>query len=274
MTDYHIHSIYSDGWYTPEEVLKKADSLGLEIIATTDHDTVAAIPEFMEVAKKYPNIKVIAGCEFSCTPPPNIRYTQLHILALDIKNFTSIEKYTKKLEEKSFRLAKSCVEFSKRFNIDTTFEDIIKSNVGTFTGIDYIRYLAANSSLNINEAYNIYVHGGDFFDVYDYTSPKEEVLEIIRESGAKSVLAHPYRLGMDNEELKDFVKELVDLGLDGIECYHNDHTGEEIEYYLGLAKEFNLIVTGGSDFHGDFGGIEIGHYVTNGEKFKLPSLYF
>jgi histidinol phosphatase-like PHP family hydrolase len=87
MTDYHIHSIYSDGWYTPEEVLKKADSLGLEIIATTDHDTVAAIPEFMEVAKKYPNIKVIAGCEFSCAPPPNPspKPNQLHILALENK---------------------------------------------------------------------------------------------------------------------------------------------------------------------------------------------
>ena len=79
---------------------------------------------------------------------------------------------------------------------------------------------------------------------------KKDSIELIKSAKGKASLAHPYSLKLHGQELEDFVSELVDYGLDGIEVYHSNHTPEMIEEYLRLANKFNLLITGGSDYHG------------------------
>ncbi|GMO61592.1 MAG: PHP domain-containing protein [Rickettsiales bacterium] len=273
MSDFHIHSIYSDGGYTIKKIVEKAKQLDLKAIALTDHDTIDGVASFLEYAKEQ-KITAISGCEFSGKPPYNPDYTELHILAYNFKNLAPVYDFMKLLKEKSFEYAKNCVFDAQQKGIDVDFERIIADNVGIFTCIDYVKYLIKIKAIKTTqEGYDKFIHNNK--TLIDIVSPREEIMQVINESGAISVLAHPFKLKMNNDDLRIYVKELVNLGLNGIEVWHNGHTKENIAFYRELAKEFGLIETGGSDFHDDDGrGNEIGHYVSEGKKYKLDLKLF
>jgi predicted metal-dependent phosphoesterase TrpH len=258
--DLHTHSIYSDGNLSPTELLQKASDIGLSVIALTDHDTTSGLTEFLESAKNFPNIRAIAGCEFSCESP-----FELHILALNIKNIERMSSYTK-LDEMSFKYAKAAVDYLNNIGIKTTFEELIKDNVGSFTSADIVKYAIKKKIVKTNwEGYDNFIIGNEFLDKYEIRKPIDEVLKIILDANAIPVLAHPKRTKLKYNELKALLKKLVDMGLQGLECYYSKHDDNDIETYLSLAKEFGLVVSGGSDFHGD-GRVEIGAGSTNGRK--------
>ena len=100
----------------------------------------------------------------------------------------------------------------------------------------------------------------------------EECIKLIKDAGGISVLAHPNQLKMDNEELEETIKNMIDCGLDGIEVYHSGHTKEETKRYLELSKKYNLLVSAGSDYHGKMvkPDVEIG--VTSSGKIKKLTL--
>ncbi|MDR1498977.1 MAG: PHP domain-containing protein [Rickettsiales bacterium] len=259
MVDLHTHSIFSDGYLSPTELLQKASDNGLSALALTDHDTTSGLAEFLESSKKFPNIKAIPGCKFSCISP-----FELHILAINIKNIDKISKYTKKIDEQGFIYAKEKVEYLNNIGIDATFEELTKGVVGSFRPDNIVRYLIKKGIVKTEqEGYHDYKH----IIGHEIRNPANEVIETILSADAIPILAHPKRTKLKNDEIRVFLKELVNLGLKGIECYHSRHEDEEIEFYLGLAKEFGLVVSGGSDFHGD-GRVEIGTGSKN--KRKIP----
>ncbi|MDR3289953.1 MAG: PHP domain-containing protein [Rickettsiales bacterium] len=246
MKDLHVHSHYSDGGFSPTEILKKADEAGLNTIALVDHDTITGINEFLESGKVYPHIKKIVGCEFSA-----IASHELHILALDVKNLNYMREWTSELDTLSFEYAKAAAIYLNKIGIKTIYEDLIKDNIGSFGCLDITKYLVKRGiESDPITAYNKYIEKNEFLDKYDLKQTKEKIIPKIIEADGVSVLAHPKRTGFfDKTEFKKFLKSLVDLGLQGLECYYSTHTLEEVEFYLKCAKDFKLVVSGGSDFH-------------------------
>jgi predicted metal-dependent phosphoesterase TrpH len=247
MIDLHTHSIFSDGWKTPTELVQRANGLGVNFMALTDHDTVDGIPEFLEAAKNYKNFTPIVGCELTAGG----EYDPLHILALNIKDIKKISQYTEKIRLLRLDCMKERIKLLQKAGVNINFDEVAKATVGVFMKEDLMRLMVKKGIANsILECKTYFAEGGvAYFDNKELFPDKREIIENILDAEAIPVLAHPCKLEIDGDKLHDFVKELVDMGLKGIECYHSKHTEQQIQEYLGLAREFNLIITGGSDYH-------------------------
>lgn len=271
MIDLHTHSIYSDGLFTPSELIKKAYEKGVKVIALTDHDTIDGIPEFLETSDQYDDLKPVIGCEISS------RFTEdsdVHILALNIKDLNKISEYANGTNElRRERIRQSIKTLQKHgYNINYE-EDIIKKDYGSLTDRDLTDILLKKGFMNDRkEAKALVTKGGiAYHPMYAYFPNVIDSLKTISDSDAISVLAHPHTLKLNDEDLVTYIKNLVDNGLRGIECYHSNSTLEQTEFYKQLAKKFNLIVTGGSDHHGKPDETHKEFGMSNRLQQKIPS---
>jgi predicted metal-dependent phosphoesterase TrpH len=264
MIDLHTHSIFSDGNKTPAELVERANAIGVRTMALTDHDTVDGIPEFLATAKKYPDFRPIIGCEISAGG----EYDPLHILALNIKDVGVIAKYTAKIRKIRLECMKERIGLLQKAGIDITFGEVLKETVGTFTKVDLMRVMIKRRiATDVAECKTYFAEGGVAnFDNSELFPDRNEIVEAIINAKAIPVLAHPYKLKIDGEKLRNFVKELIGKGLMGIECYHSNHTAEQTQQYLNLAKEFNLIISGGSDYHAKEGETKELGFTSTGVK--------
>jgi predicted metal-dependent phosphoesterase TrpH len=251
MIDLHTHSVYSDGYFTPEEVVEKAYNKGVRTLALSDHDTLQQVPDFLEAAKKYPALKPIIACETSS------RYElddekEVHILALGVKNLDILEQHIKKARFIRNAAVIERIKLLQQNGYDINFDEVILSCKGTFTN-EHIKRILYTKKLvpDVSEKLSFFKSGGIArCCVYPQFPNSKETIEAINASGAISVLAHPYKFELNDEDLTKYVKELTSYGLKGIEAYHSNQTLKETVFYLELAKKFNLFVSGGSDHHG------------------------
>jgi len=248
MIDLHMHSTFSDGSLTPAELVRKGHSLGLSAMALTDHDTIDGVSEFLEEISKFPGMIGITGSELSA------RYEggNLHILALNIKDIAVFSKFMQELKEIRKVFMENLIDYLKGFGFDIDYNRLKKFKpFGSLVRFDIIKFLMNDGQLvgDFMENYNKYFekHLPECCKRKD--PEKENIIENILKADAIPVLAHPCQLKLNDDDLHDYIKSLVDIGLKGIECYHSDHTKDQIEKYLKFAKEFNLIITAGSDFH-------------------------
>ncbi len=245
--DLHTHSHFSDGSMSPTEVVKLAKESGLRAISLTDHDTIDGLDEFMEAGKEY-GIETIPGIEFSV-----VSTGETHILGynIDYKQpdfFNALDRVKKLRLENNKRTEESL----KKLGFDVTVEDVRKiSPVGNIGRAHFARVMADKGyASSVKEAFSLYLDKGKpGYNSLRLLTP-EDAIKLIKNAGGKAYLAHLHLTKMQGEELDNYVKSLKDAGLDGIEGYYTEYTDEMEKEYQDLAKKYNLLLSGGSDFHG------------------------
>lgn len=260
-SEIHMHSIFSDGEFAPAELIGIGKQNGVGIMALTDHDTFAGLPEFMDAAKDS-GIFAFPGIEITV----QYRNFNLHLLSY-FKSLESVlsalwnrvEKMKEAREERMHELiAKINEVIPERFRGAVTFDNVKKASEGVLARPHLAREMARLGIVKTtNEAFDKYL--------VKYNIEKEnlqiaEALSMVRESKGVPVIAHPgertYSLynpekGRKQEDVPGMVEELKAQGLLGLECIYPRHekTGK-VQYFLDLADEYGMIPTGSRDFHG------------------------
>ncbi|HOJ37621.1 MAG TPA: PHP domain-containing protein [Ignavibacteriales bacterium] len=242
--DLHIHTTFSDGFYSPFQIIDLAKQNDLSIISITDHDTVDAYlkTDVIDYAKKL-NIEIIPGLEIST----DYEGEEMHILGyfIDLHNEELINFLEYISKERVERIKKITKKLQKN-GINVTFEDVLENNVSKTLGRPHIANIMLKKGYvkDITEAFN--KHLGMHCYAYEprvHVSPKVAI-DYIHNSGGIAILAHPNRMK------EDYIKYLIDSQIDGFEFIHPSHNSHITHHYYYLAENYYLIATGGSDFHG------------------------
>jgi len=248
--DLHSHSTASDGTLAPAHVVQLAHERGLSALALTDHDTVAGIGEAAEEARRL-NIDFVPGIEISAEyPHPGT----LHLLGYGVDpDSLALRDLTQTLLEGRDNRNPRIIAKLKDLGVHISMDEVEAQAGGNVIGRPHIAAILMRKGYvnSIKQAFDKYLAPGGlaYFDK-ERLSPKRAV-EMIRESGGVPVLAHPVQLRTDNgAQLERVVKDLIDLGLQGLEVIHSDHDAKLVAKFTALADRFGLLKTGGSDFHG------------------------
>lgn len=251
MIDLHCHSTASDGSYSPKELVKMAEKLGITHFALTDHDTTDGIDEFINTES---DIKTIPGIEISVEIPKG----ELHIVGLfiDVNN-----KELKDMEEevKYYRIKrneKMLAGLSKLVKKNVKISDLISNPNGQLGRPHVARYLLKNNVVSsIQEAFDKYLQNGAPLAYKKQQVEVEKALNVIKNAGGLSFVAHPYTLKLSDEELLSLMQKYKKIGLDGIEAFSSHNPEDKKNIYVSIAKDTGLLVSGGSDFHGENGKV-------------------
>jgi transcription antitermination factor NusB len=241
--DLHVHTICSDGTFYPEEVIKEAARIGLKTVAITDHDTTDGVrPAQLEGEKR--DVNVIPGVEVSGYIHP----FEIHILGLfiDINDSNLVEKLIQLREERVGRIS-TIVEKLRGLNVNIETAEILNLAGGSPPGRMHVAEVLVKRgySSSVTEAFARYISDDGPAYVPKLSLTPQQAIELIHGAGGVSVYAHPGLGERDN-----LIPFLVENGLQAIEVYYPSHTPETVEKYLRIAKEYDLAVAGGSDFHG------------------------
>lgn len=246
--DLHVHSTYSDGTLTPEELVILAKKQGLSAMALTDHDTVIGVKEAMEAGKKY-NLEIVPGIELSSVYGTK----EIHILGLyvDYKDTAFNEELENLRIIRNERNLKIINRF-KEIGIEISFDEM-KQLYGNavITRAHFADYLLAKGYIkNRSEAFERYIgENGPCYMPREKLTP-EQTIHLITQAGGIAILAHPTLYHLGDSEMNKLISSLCRSGLKGIEAIYSTYTmGEEI-YIRKLARENHLIISGGSDYHG------------------------
>ncbi len=241
--DLHIHSNFSDGLLSPEEIVRKARDSGLSAISITDHDIVDGIDSAIAEGEKL-GIKVIPGIEFTTDLPD----TEIHILGyfIDYKAKWLKELLLKIREDRVNRIYKTADKL-KALGIDIAAKDVLALAEKGSVGRPHVaRILVEKGAVkSVQEAFNKYLNCGAPAYVPHFRLTPVEAVKTIVKAGGIAVYAHPAVSDKD-----DMIPELVAAGLGGIEVYYGKHSDAQVKHYRSLAKKYGLLMTGGSDFHG------------------------
>ena len=254
--DLHIHSTASDGTLTPTEIVQTAlKSTKSEkdpiVIALTDHDTVAGVSEFLKEAKKNKErVTAIPGVEIST----NYHGVEIHILGynVDPENKELLEQLKICRESRDGRNEKIISRLQAE-GFQITMEDIKPEDPNETIARPHIakQLMKKKYVSSVKEAFDKYLAEGRSFYVERIMPTPQEAIRLIKNSGGTPVLAHlMYYKKLNAAEKEVLVSELKEAGLEGIEAYYNTYTPVEEEYVSSLAKQNALLLTGGTDFHG------------------------
>ena len=245
--DLHTHSVFSDGTYTPSELIAEAKRLGL-IVALTDHNTTAGLPEFMDAAQKL-GVTAVPGVEFST----EYNGKELHLLGFFVlpEHYAAVERMVK---EQHVLKESSNMELVERLNQAGYLIDYAKVKGRNPDGNANRAHMAAQLLeqgyvTSIREAFDTILSDNGGF----YLPPSRlQLIDVIRELrriGVLPVLAHPLQ-ELTEPELRELLSHAIEAGLAGLETMHSSYTPEMISLAEKIAAEFNLLPSGGSDFHG------------------------
>jgi hypothetical protein len=241
--DLHLHTLFSDSTYTPEELVKETKKAGLSCIALTDHDTAAGIEPTQEAARGK-DIELLPGVELTS----EYDGLEIHILGylINYRDKELIERLDflkKNRVERAYKILDKLKNIGMELNPEEVFAI---AKLGTVGRLHIARAMLKKGFVgSISEAFYKYI--GDKCPAYicGFKLSPSEAIKLIREADGIPVLAHPYSMNR-NELIPEFVAE----GLMGLEVYYPEHTQSMVNFYLNLAQKYNLLVTGGSDCHG------------------------
>lgn len=248
MIDLHLHTTASDGEYNPKDVIKLAKENGVDTVAIADHDTVAGLEEAIEEGKKI-GVEVISAVELNA----NVEKGKMHILGyyIDYKDAEFVKAMESLKKDREDRNNEFIDEFHKQ-NVNITLEQVKKYAIGSIIAKPHFaRALYDNGYIkDIEEAYTNYFNVPPMKNIKRQSITPKQAIELIKNAGGIAVIAHPVTLKLDDNELDEKIKELKKYGLDGMECYNNIHTKEDIAKLKEIANKNNMLITAGSDFHG------------------------
>ena len=241
--DLHLHTLFSDGTFTPEELVLRAQKAGLACIALTDHDSVEGC-ERAATACAAVQMDFIAGSELTAEH----KDTEVHILGyfLDIKNKVLLDRIAEFQSVRQSRIHEMVAALNK-LGIPLKVEAVFALANCKSPGRPHVARAMVKEKLidNLDEAFEKYLKKGKPAWVPKTKMSALEAVELIHQAGGLAVMAHP---GLNRTD--DIIPDLVKAGLDGIECFHTKHSTVMSERYLEIAEKYNLLVTGGSDCHG------------------------
>ena len=240
--DLHLHTNHSDGTFTPEEVVRRAEEKGLTVISITDHDSVGGIEAARKAAAG--RIEILPGVEMTAA----FGRREIHILGYGIHfEDPSWVDFLDGLQRRRVDRIQAMIERLQPHGISITLEEVQKISGGGSLGRPHLAeiLLQKGAVRSFDEAFQRYL--GDnapcFVKTVDLTV--QETVRRIHHAGGVAVCAHPYRIVDDA-----WIPELIEDGIQGIEVHHSEQTGAVAEKYRRIASKEDLLMTGGSDCHG------------------------
>lgn len=242
--DLHCHTNYSDGIFSPEELLQKAKQAGIEYLSITDHDNDDAIEEAIEMGKSL-GVEVIPGVELSA----EMNDHEVHILGyfFNIRD-QEFEDYLKRFRKHRIERAKKIVDKLNYLNIPLKFDDVMDLAKGDVSvGRPHIAYALLNRNFvdSYYEAFAKYLADDKPAYVKKENITPKQALQLIANAGGLSFIAHPGKTVKTEE-----IFEMIHIGIDGIEIIHPSHSDKDTNYLQAIAGQYFLLESGGSDFHG------------------------
>jgi 3',5'-nucleoside bisphosphate phosphatase len=245
LIDLHSHTNESDGTCSPAELVGEAARAGVTVLGVTDHDTFKGFDQAVPAAQDA-GIELICGIELST----KLHGSSAHLLGYFLNQGEMAEFRTWVLHQQSARRDRNIrlVKRLQELGFDITLEEAEARGRG-MTGRPHFAAIMVEKGYvsDFRQAFDEYLDESAKGYVYRKEPQFSEGVERIRSAGGIASLAHPVRVKGD---VPGMMKELVDAGMNAIEAYHSDHTAADTSLYLCLAKQYGLMVTGGSDFHG------------------------
>lgn len=259
MIDLHVHSTFSDGSFTPEELVVKAKAIKLKAIALTDHDCTDGIDRFLSACsaqnqsnsdKNNDKLLCIPGVEISA----DIANGAMHILGYFISHHNeTLQRILKEIRNGRDERNKQILKKLNELGFELSWHEIVSIARGDIIGRPHfaMALLKKGYVKSIHEAFAKYLAKGQPAYAERYKLGPAECIQAICNANGLSVLAHPFTLDLPEKELEIFIGKMVEAGLNGIEIYYPEHTVKQVRSYKKIALKFNLLVTGGTDFHGE-----------------------
>ncbi len=247
--DLHCHSIFSDGTMTPAELVEMAINEKLGGLALTDHDTIEGVPELLRAAQKV-GLPALSGVELSA----NHGDMAIHILGYGfdpdntaLKTSLGRLQQTRKIRNEKI-IANLC-----HIGIDVTYDEMLDISGHGVIGRPHFGKLLINLGKvqTMQAAFDKYLRRGRPAYAAREKLPVQDAIRIIHRAKGLAVLAHPGTIPLDNKKSMELINDFVHMGLDGIETYYPVHSAGLRKQLLSLCAQENLVITGGSDYHGD-----------------------
>ncbi len=242
--DLHVHTIFSDGTYTPEEVVLRAKKLGLVAVSITDHDSVAGLDRALATGKRL-GIEVVPGVEMSS----DVGEDEIHILGyfLDWKKedfLRQLERFQAARANRNQKLLKKLDDLGMRVD----YREVRKlAPRGVISRLHIARLMVEKSYVSsIGDAFEQWLNPGRPAYVQKMKVSPFGIVELLLDAEAIPVFAHPFLSHRD-----DLIPALIKAGLKGIEVYHSAHNPHTVAHYQRIAQKQHLLITGGSDCHGE-----------------------
>lgn len=276
LIDLHAHTSFSDGELTPQELIDLAKERNVGTIAITDHNTINGVKNLLDSNYNLNGINFIPGIELSA----KVSKGQFHILGL------GIDPYNESLNNKMYELRTNSLNY-----ILSIIEQIKRDYDIVFSYNELVNLFTANHNLGRPDVARLCLEKGLVSTIQEaftkYLNPAkecirgknkeltyEDCIDLILKSGGIPVLAHPISLKLDKKEFLILLKNMIECGLKGLEVYHPTMNDAEREIYKNIALEYDLFISGGTDYHGPIvkPSIELGTGKDNNIKIKQLSI--
>lgn len=260
--DLHMHTTFSDGHYTPTELIKKVNEQNINIVSITDHDSLNGLEEAIAAGEEF-GIKVIPGVEIST----DVEDREVHLLGyfIDINN-SELKKYLSFFRDERIERAKIMVNKLVNLGFDISINDVLDVAKDSAVGRPHVALAMMNKGIvtDFYEAFQKYLRDdGPAYERKIHVS-SQSALKLIADAGGLSFIAHPGHMK------ESILMSLINAGVDGIEVIHPSHNDYQKKYYKGIVNQYCLLESGGSDFHGGIKGDEenLGRYLLDPKRFQ------
>lgn len=251
--DLHIHTTASDGTDSPEAVVALAAGKGFSIIAITDHDTMCGVPEAVAAGEKY-GVRVIGGVEISAGGQ-----TEVHVLGYGVRDVERLEQTLTLMRDKRAERMAGMVEKLRALGVDVTLDEVTALSGGSVGRSHLARVLIDKGVVrDVREAFAKYLSPGKPAYVEREKLGVQQAVRLIADCGGLPVIAHPGQNRGESYWGRERFHALKAYGLRGIEVYHMAHGAAQAAAFERIARAENLLVTGGSDYHGKVKNVGIG----------------
>lgn len=242
--DLHSHTIASDGALSPRELVREAARRGVRVLAITDHDSTEALAEAFDEVAKHPPMTLVPGIEINCDVDGGEIHILGYFLEYEVEWFQAfLREQRSERKERVHRIAARLAELGMPIDPEEVFALVKEGSAGR-PHIAQVM-LARGYVKTYREAFDRYLRAGGPANVPRKKLSPAQAIATVRKTGGVPVLAHPGLADLDG-----MIPDLVGAGLMGIECYYQEHSAAQTLNYLRMCKDWNLVTTGGSDFHG------------------------
>lgn len=247
--DLHTHSVHSDGTSSVEELVTQAARLHLAGYALTDHDTIEGQEEAIDLGKQH-DVPLVTGLEVSAVHKEH----SLHILAYGFDHRSNtFQTWLERLQQGRNKRNRTIIEKLRKLGLDVSHDELDSISDQGQTGRPHIARLLLKKKIvsNLDQAFRRYLGRDKPAWAPRFTYTAQETIAAIHMAGGLAVLAHPGLLDSGMKLQTTLITELAAYGLDGIETYYPSHSSKMQSFLMRLAGKNNLVMTGGSDYHGD-----------------------